>query len=88
MLLLAFTGCTEPCIELTTRLCKCEASEAEQQACTQAKKNEANQRNTTNAEQEICEGYLDKAECQEETICENDNVRACGLSNPGGEVSE
>ena len=87
-LFLSAMGCTEPCIELTTRLCKCEQSEAAQQACTQTKKNEAGDRETNADEQEQCEFYLDEPDCQEDTICDDDNAMSCGLSTPNSEGSQ
>ena len=80
-LLLSLTSCTEPCLELTTRLCKCEPTESAQQACTQAKKYDADERETSIDEQEKCEAYLDDSKCQEDTICEDDNAMSCGLSS-------
>ena len=87
-LFLSGIGCTEPCIELTTRLCKCEKSEGAQQACTQAKKNEAGERETNAEEQEQCEFYLDEDDCQEDTICDDENAMSCGLSTRNSEGSQ
>ena len=79
LLLLAFPGaCTEPCLELSSRLCKCEETDAEKQMCIQMKNQAASTRETNGDEQEVCEDFLDLSECTEETICTNQD--SCGLS--------
>ena len=85
---LIIANCTEPCLELSTRLCKCEPTQGRQQNCVQTKKSEAASRKTNVQEQEVCEGLLDKDECQENTICEGRNDLECGLSAPNEQGAE
>ena len=73
-----FGACTEPCLELSTRLCKCEDTDPEKQVCIQLKNQAASIRETNADEQEKCEELLDLNECQEEAICSQES--SCGLN--------
>jgi|ETNmetMinimDraft_18_1059904.scaffolds.fasta_scaffold63714_1 hypothetical protein len=75
-------SCTEPCLELSTRLCKCEDTDSAKQICVQTKNQAASNRETNDNEQEACIELLDQKDCAEESICSNRD--ACGLSQPNG----
>lgn len=79
-MLLSLAHCTEPCRELSTRVCSCEDSQGLQQLCSQTRKQAATNRPANPHEQEACESYLDLDPCQEDTIC--NNLDACGLTTP------
>ena len=80
LLLFGLAHCTEPCLELSNRVCSCEDSQGLQQLCSQTQKQAATNRPADNHEQETCEKHLDKDECKEQTIC--NNLDACGLTSP------
>ncbi len=80
LLLLSLVHCTEPCLELSNRVCTCEDSQGLQQLCSQTQKQAATNRPADPHEQQACEKYLDKPLCQEQTICSN--LDACGLVSP------
>ena len=80
LLLFSLVHCTEPCLELSNRVCTCEGSQGLQQLCSQTQKQAATNRPVDPHEQEACELHLDQAPCQEQTICSN--LDACGLTTP------
>lgn len=71
------TACSDPCVDLSEKVCRCERTEVEQRACIQRVNDEAGLRDTTTAQQDRCSELLDGCTC--EALADGDLAR-CGLA--------
>jgi hypothetical protein len=77
-----FVACGTPCKDLSDTICKCEPTDALQQACLQRVDAESQAVPLTEAEQDVCAGILDAETCTCDALADGDLV-ACGLAIEG-----
>ena len=79
---LGSTACSEPCYELSKRVCLCEKTEYEQRICVQGLSLAAPDQPVTEIQSNYCQTLLD-TECTARLACEKialGDFAACGLS--------
>lgn len=71
-------ACEDACVALSKKICRCEATEAQQRACIQRVDSEASQQpSPTTEELEACQQFLDSCTCDK---LEAGQFTACGLA--------
>ena len=75
-------GCTDPCVALQERICNCEKTSNERQACiTDRITNQQPTTTVTDADRAFCSAKLDTCTCA--ALDEND-LEQCGFANADG----
>ena len=75
-------ACGDPCLDLSKKICMCEASERQQRACIQRIKREADFQPATETQNNQCTNLLTTT-CQGADLCDRlaaGDLAACGLS--------
>jgi hypothetical protein len=75
---LALLACSNPCKDLAERICACEKTQLERQAC-RADRITSQERTIDDADAEVCSAALDTCTCQ--SLDEN-RLADCGFSPP------
>jgi hypothetical protein len=76
---LAATGCGDPCVDLSKKICRCEKSELLQQACLQRVEDSSSTLEATDEQNDRCSELMDGCTC---TKLEDGDLAACGLTEP------
>jgi hypothetical protein len=71
------TSCLNPCEQLAQKICSCESTESERQACTRQAKIQQDQRQIDNDDRLFCQKTLGTCECR--ALAEG-RLEVCGLS--------
>lgn len=74
-------ACGDPCVDLSKKICRCEKSDALQQACLQNVDDQAGTLEASDAENERCSELLDTCTCAK---LADGKLEACGLTEPEG----
>lgn len=72
------SACDNSCVKLSHKICQCERTTSEQQACIQRVDNQAATRDATEEEQNECARLEDECTCKK--LAAGD-LAACGLAN-------
>ena len=71
------TSCLNPCEQLAEKICGCEATELERQACKRQAKIQQDQRQLGNEDRLLCQQLLASCECR---ALKEGKLEVCGLS--------
>lgn len=71
-------ACSTPCEDLAEKICACEPSTAQRDACERRASELQDQQGTSDAEQERCDSFVDGCDCNALDTAEG--KRACGLA--------
>lgn len=71
------SSCLNPCQQLAQKICSCEPTTAEQQACTRQAQLQQDQRTLTNEDRLYCQQTLVNCECR---ALKEGKLEVCGLS--------
>jgi hypothetical protein len=71
----AVAACSDPCVELARKVCRCERSETEQQACIQ--RIDSVEERTSEKDRDCCALLLDRCNCNK--LADGD-LAACGIA--------
>lgn len=71
------TGCGDPCKELAQKICSCEESPNDEQACLDRVEAESSNLDLTDAENNVCAEKLDTCKCNK---LRAGDLAACGLA--------
>jgi hypothetical protein len=70
------SACGDPCVDLSKKVCSCERTAAEQQACSQRVDNDTVE--ATNKQKDVCTEHLDTCSCE---ALARGELTACGLAH-------
>lgn len=70
-------NCFNPCQQLADKICACQPTEAERQACTREAQTQADQRTLSNDDRLFCQQAWRTCECR---ALEEGRLEQCGLS--------
>lgn len=71
------TNCLNPCQQLATKICSCEANETDKQACNRQVQIQQDQRQLSNPERQFCFDRFQACECRD---LKAGNLEQCGLA--------
>ncbi len=71
------SSCLNPCQQLADKICSCEATEADKQACRRQVQTQQANYQPTNPQRIECQQMLTQCECR---ALKEGNLKACGLS--------
>lgn len=71
------SSCLNPCQQLADKICSCESTEAEKQACRRQVQTQQNNYTLKNEQRLECQRMLTRCECRE---LKAGNLEICGLS--------
>lgn len=71
------SSCLNPCEQLADKICSCEPTEAERQACKRQASIQKDQREIRNEDRIECQKFMTTCQCR---ALEEGKLEACGLS--------
>jgi hypothetical protein len=75
---ICLSACGDPCVDLSKKICKCEPSDTEQQACMQLVDVESKNVEANDKQKDQCADLLDSCTCDK--LADGD-LAACGLAH-------